>query len=125
MSDCGICIGGDYNDGYSEFYSTTFPKAKKQHQCEECFRKIEIGQAYQNTAGKYDGDFYVYKICLDCMNIQQGLSCGNIVYGNLWEQIYEIFPQFNTSCLTKIKTVSAKEYILERWRKWKGLENDK
>lgn len=47
----------------------------------------------------------------------------------LWDQLEEYggedgggaFEQFNTGCLARIKTASAKQYVRERYLKWKGL----
>ena len=122
MSECGICIGGSGDYESWEFCSYEKPKARKQHKCYECYRNISKGDVHEKISGKINGDFESYRICLDCVNIRDGLSCGEpIGIGELWENVYYIFNEFNTNCLAKIKTVSAKEYILERWRKWKGL----
>ena len=32
------------------------------------------------------------------------------------------FERLTTACLAKIETASAKAYMLERWRRWKGLD---
>lgn len=122
MTECGICIGGgDYDP--MDFCTVTYPKARKAHRCCECYRDIPKGVEYQRIAGKYDGQVDTYKTCLDCMNIRNGLQCDEGVgLGDLWEQVSYIFSEFNTTCLQKIKTVSAKEYMLERWNKWKFKE---
>lgn len=122
MVECGICIGSDVNGEYErgDFSNVEFPKARKVHHCEECRRDIKIGQVYEKYSGRWCGDFDSYKTCMDCVNIRNGLTCGNsILFGTLWEEIYYIFPHFTTACLQKVKTVTAKEYILERWREWK------
>ena len=64
---------------------------------------------------------------MDCYHIRNGLLCEGTGYGisNLWNEITEVFPDMKTTaCLAKIKTPSAKAYLLERWRKWKGLTKD-
>lgn len=120
--ECEVCIGGDDYEPW-EFYSDRTIKARKEHKCCECNRPITKGTEYQYISGKCDGYFSDYHTCLDCKNIRSGLSCGPVGLSMLWDEIEEVFDQFkNTACLSKIKTPSAKEYFLERWRKWKGLE---
>jgi len=92
----------------------------------ECLRIIEIGQEYERYSVKYDGAMSTHKTCMDCVNIRNGLTCSgdaSPAFGDLWMEIQENFRFLtSTACLTKIKTPSAKAYFLERWRKWKGLE---
>lgn len=52
-----------------DFYNHTYPKARKEHKCEYCGKKIEIGQKYSYETGKYDGDMFSRKLCLTCENI--------------------------------------------------------
>jgi hypothetical protein len=122
MGDCNICIGGGDYDGAWDFCSVSVVKARKPHKCCECGRGISIGTQYEKIAGKFDGDFSEAKSCLDCMNICNGLACGSVGLGNLWDEIYQIFGEVTTGCLAKIKTPSAKDYFLERWQVWKGLK---
>lgn len=42
---------------FPEFYNESFPKAKKQHRCCECYAPIEIGEEHLYYRGKWDGDF--------------------------------------------------------------------
>ena len=47
----------------------------------------------------------------------------------LWEELEQsggedggpAFEQFNSACLARVGTASAKAYLQERYRKWKGL----
>jgi hypothetical protein len=121
---CEVCIGnGDYDVG-PEFHDANVVKARKAHRCYECRRTITAGSYYESVVGKWDGDFLTFKTCLDCMNIRDGLTCGSgFTYGELWENISEVFDEINTGCLVKIETASAKAYLVHRWRKWKGLED--
>lgn len=124
MSDCNVCIGGGDYDGSPEFHDVTYPKSRKEHKCIECHRVIAKGSAYERSSGKFDGVFFSDCACMDCVNIRNGLACGeSVAYGNLWQEIAdcEVFQRFTTGCLDKIETASAKSYFLERWRKWKGL----
>lgn len=121
MSDCGICIGSDYNDGEScAFANARYHKARKIHHCQECGRDIAKGAEYERYSGVFDNAFFTHKTCMDCVEIRSGLTCGNgITFGHLWEEIYYIFPEVTIGCLERIKTPSAKAYFVERWNKWK------
>jgi hypothetical protein len=41
----------------------------------------------------------------------------------MWEDICEnLFPAMTTGCLARLKTAAAKEYLVRKWQKWKGLQ---
>lgn len=123
MSDCGVCIGGDYDcDGYSEFHALKIVKSRREHRCLECNRPIAKGVLYERATGKFDGEIYCSKVCMDCVNIREGLACGErVAAGVLWDEITAVMDQLTTGCVAKVETASAKEYLLQRWREWKGL----
>lgn len=124
MSDCGACIGGGDFDGYIQMFEQDVVKVRKDHQCTECRRIIPRGSICQRTSGKWEGKWLAEHTCMDCVNIGEGLSCGEPrSLGTLWEDVCEaVFPVMTTGCLQKIETASAKAYLLERWRAWKGIE---
>lgn len=45
-------------------------KARKQHQCCECYSEISSGEEYQFTSGIWDGEPSSYKICLSCVELR-------------------------------------------------------
>ena|ERR1700744_4138332 len=121
MSDCGVCIGSDDQDSAS-LCIVFWPKARKSHQCVECNRVIEIGQAYECVKMLFDGDWGRYKTCQVCAEIRTAFSCGAMVFGELWVDMKTYaFPKLNESCFNELHTVEAKKYLRERWMKWKGL----
>lgn len=125
--ECGVCIGGGDFDGTYEFSTSVTRKARKDYRCYECYRAISKGSQYHYFSGKYDGYLDQYRTCLDCHNIRIGLTCEGEAwpaFGNLWDDVTYSFRDLrSTACLTKIKTPSAKEYFLDRWRAWKFKEN--
>lgn len=129
MADCGVCISGGNLDGYFEMYEAGIVKIRKDHKCEECRRVIIKGQQCERVSGKWEGAFFAAHTCLDCVNIRDGLNCDGepIALGALWESIDEcdVFRNLTTGCLAKIETASAKAYLLERWRAWKGLSGER
>lgn len=122
MGECGVCIGGYDFDGQMECFNRKMVNSRKDHKCVECRRQIAKGIECEVTSGKWEGKFNSDYTCLDCMNIRDGLSCGEpMAIGMLGEDIDEHFSELTTGCLLKIETASAKAYLLERWNKWKGL----
>jgi hypothetical protein len=123
MSECGVCIGSDGDGEYPEFSEITYPKARKEHRCEECGRAIVAGETYQKVAGKFDGEFYCDKTCCQCAEIRDAFSCGGgwPMPGSLWEEMRDAFPALNSSCFDRLATPEAKQFLRERWMKWKGL----
>lgn len=122
MSECGVCIGYE-PDASSEFYNSRICRAKKSHKCGECRREIISGQEYEYASGKFDNDFFTFKTCADCTSIRDAFNCSqSVMHGELWQEMGDYgFQQMTTGCLNKVETASAKAYLVERWRKWKGL----
>ena len=52
-----------------DFYTQKNVKAKKTHECEFCGRKIIPGETYSYGCGKFDGEFFVRKLCDKCYNM--------------------------------------------------------
>lgn len=52
-----------------DFYNQKYVRARKHHKCEFCEKEIVPGEIYSYESGKYDGDFFVRKLCLTCFNI--------------------------------------------------------
>lgn len=52
-----------------DFYNQKNVKAKKTHECEFCGRKIIPGETYSYECGKFDGEFFVRKLCTVCANM--------------------------------------------------------
>ncbi len=70
-----------------DFYNHTYPKARKEHKCECCGQKIEIGQKYSYETGKYDGDMFSRKLCLVCENILQGYCSKESDEEFTWDEV--------------------------------------
>lgn len=124
MGDCGVCIGGGYGDydTPSLYERSIVQKSRKEARCYECRRVIPIGSSYERVRGSWDGELSTVRTCLDCMHIRDGFACeGSYGHGELWSDLADVFGEINTGCLAKIETASAKAYLMERWRKWKGI----
>jgi hypothetical protein len=124
MSDCDVCIGTDSLDESFDFFHVDKRKARKPHKCCECGMEIPLRAVYEHVIGKYDGEFQKYDTCSICVDIRDVFTCGNSwYYGKLWEEMQEYaFDRLTTAspCFMKLGP-EAKAFVLERWRKWKGL----
>ncbi len=125
MSNCGVCIGGSSIDGYVEMYNCEFVKSRKDHRCVECSRVIAKGSQYQRISFLWEGAFETHHTCSDCAEIRSAFDCSQvdeaIQFGELWNELTPAFREMTTGCLTKLESASAKAYLMERWREWKGL----
>lgn len=52
-----------------DFYDSHSPVAKKKHKCEMCGGDILPGERYSYETGKWDGEFFVRKMHLDCASV--------------------------------------------------------
>ena len=73
-----------------EFYNERHPVARKQHRCECCKKIIDVGERYNYSAGKYDGDFFVRHLCLMCSQIFS-MFCTDALDGEefVWDEVLE------------------------------------
>lgn len=46
-----------------ELFGGGFQRARKIHECWTCGRKIQVGETYYKTNGKYDGNMFSVKHC--------------------------------------------------------------
>ncbi len=125
MRDCEVCIGGNRGFDIGD-YEQSVERSKCDFECSECERPFQFGTVHELTTGYNDddGEPVRYTACMDCRHIALGLSCnGDRVHGTLWEDLEEDagFEGFSEACVAKVQTVSAKRYLVERWKKWKGL----
>lgn len=119
---CDVCLGDEPDGEYCEFYEAKIVTAKKSHKCIECDIEIKPGQRYEVVSGFFDGEFFRQKTCLLCAELREAFCCdgSQIMQTMLWETITEnLFPRMTTGCLQKIKTAEAKQFLIDRWNKWK------
>lgn len=104
--------------------STPESEYPKPHKCVECGGTILPGERYQKVCGKYEGSFYAEKSCACCAEIRTAFTCeGGELVGNMWDEMQDyVLPELTTAnqCFQKLSP-AAKEFLLAKWRKWKGL----
>lgn len=86
--DYSVFCESDF-DGSLSFSTSRFRKASKQHKCDECHGSILLGERYEYTAGKQDGDMWDNKTCPRCLAlvdwIKAYVPCYCRMYGALFE----------------------------------------
>jgi hypothetical protein len=117
------CIYTSAGENQAEVCGMLMVKARKPATCCECGDPIRPGDRYEVTSGKWDGEWSSFKTCLPCKEIRETFCCEGWVYGTLWRDAAEsIFEGLTTGCVAKLETAAAKEKLLDRWRRWRGLE---
>lgn len=56
------------------FWNSRYRKARKEHRCEYCGKKIKIGETYSRETGIYEGDFNDYAMCARCRAIWHDMT---------------------------------------------------
>lgn len=104
------------HDGGPEYSNIKFPKARKTHQCGECYRDILPGEKYEKITAKWDGDFSTHKTCLDCRSIRDQFFT-SWMYGQIWEHldnfIADVSGEISESCIAEL-TPMAREKVCEK-----------
>lgn len=120
MSDCGVCLSGF--DGQSDFVNVVRRVSRKSRRCCECSKTIAVGETYEASSGKSEGDFWSFATCLICAEIADAFYCdGRIFGGCLWDDMDNVLSEMTTGCLNRLRTAAAKAELLRRWRERKGL----
>ena len=88
---CSISSGDSCNASVS---SEKHPKARIEHTCSECYRKIQKGEIYESYRAIYDGSWYTTKTCIDCESVRNALLC-NWECETVWESIFEHYSGSN------------------------------
>lgn len=66
-------------------------RARKQHQCDECFRAIDPGEPYQYWTVAYEGSVDTQRMCQHCWNtIELGSSFTGCPKRWYWEQVHDL-----------------------------------
>ena len=125
MSNCEVCIADDFGDEFYRVAKMENRTARKPHECHECGQPIAIGAKYEHFWGTAaDSGSDTFDTCALCVEVRNVFTCGlGWVFGNLWKSMEEhAFPVLTTAtnCFRQLSP-EAKEYVLQRWRKWKGL----
>ena len=73
----------DYSDGtVTHIEQGRYVKARREHKCMECARRIDAGETYFAEVYVFDGRITRHKTCAHCMVVRNWLSdeCGGWLY---------------------------------------------
>ena len=118
---CTCEIDGDFYGNAPTVFTEANRKARKQHVCCECFRKIESGETYRDESGMWGGEFRTYKTCADCLSVRDVYFC-SWTYGEIWEDVHGLIvdsdgQSFLDARLGKV-TPAARAKICEQVEQW-------
>ena len=108
------CISADI-DEYSTVLFDKIVTARKEHTCDECREKIKIGDRHRVEKTLYDGEFEVFRTCLDCNSVREHLVCA-FSWNCMWELVSESLRDFgNQQPWARIGrlTPKAREKVLD------------
>lgn len=116
------CVSGADADSFITELSQGMRKARKPHRCCECHAAINPGDSYEDVAGVDGNAFVTYKTCGPCVEIRTHFCDGSWLYGGLWEDMENCFPELVAGgpCLKGL-SAAAKAKLFAQWRDWKGL----
>jgi hypothetical protein len=120
MSDCGVCVGGNY-DFETTGYRCVIVHARQEWECIECGCKIPKATRYELASGFTEGSHWNSKTCLICAEIAAAFCCNGRTHGNFWEDFdgAEAFSKLTTGCFSNLQTPEAKAELQRRWIAWK------
>jgi len=125
--DCACQIDIDI-DGSCDFMSQKIVKARKQHKCCECYRDIYPDEKYEYVSGVWEGNFDVYKTCIDCTSIRKALFCTYYfteLYEDLYNHLEDIDGIISEECMlmmtipARIKVADMLDDYYERMEAWR------
>jgi len=126
MMDCSCVYADDYD--CPEFYHKDVRKARKEHVCEECRRKIMPGERYEHVRGKWDGRVDSYKTCADCLSIRDTFFCGGYGHGGVlydFEEHIRCCDGHLDGALIGELTKGARDYVCDLVEEfWKENEDE-
>ena len=112
-----MCMIEDCDEQYT-VYRQQVLKAKKQHKCTECKRVIERGETYRRTAGLYDGEWTIGKVCAHCKTATDWLkaNCGGYLDHSVLEDMEQHFEEYSRMDLARV--------VVGMRRSWKRIRSD-
>ena len=91
------------DDESPSFFNQRIVKTKKSHKCIECGHRIQPGEEYEYTVGKWEGDFSSFATCIPCADLREALNdVGCIRFGELNEEYYAYLETHRFSTPTDI-----------------------
>ena len=83
----------------ADLYQQSVRRARKEHRCAECYRRIEAGETYRYVFGVWSGVSSSYHVCQHCNIALLWLvaECIGFMHGGIKEEIHEHAQEYNRS----------------------------
>lgn len=85
---CDCSVEYDYSDN-AEVFRVKMVRARKEHVCCECGKKIKSRSLYEYVFGIWNGEPSIFKTCASCAVIRDDYCPSGAIYGHLAETIKE------------------------------------
>jgi hypothetical protein len=105
-----------YDGDGGKFWRETKRRARKDHRCTECRRRIQSGEEYWSSFGVHEyGGAYTGKTCAHCHVAQEWLmkQCDGFIYEMVREDIEEHVLEFGL-----VSTYSLARLAVGMRRRW-------
>lgn len=113
--ECSCSIDMDYDGSGPDRHTEKIRTARKTHVCFECVKDIQPGEQYEYASGLWDGEYSIYKTCLDCKSIRDTFF-SSWVYTQVWEAFQDEFGYVDSvvpeSCIAEL-TPGARARVCE------------
>lgn len=110
--ECSCQIDAGVDDCV-EVLSEKYTTSRFNRTCEECGRKIPIGEIHVREIYEYDGEYATHRTCDDCMSIRKNMV-ESFYYGQIREMVSEEIEycggEIPESCISKL-TPHAREWV--------------
>jgi len=134
MSECGVCLFSDASDCEGMIDDASIVVLDNDQRCSECGLVVLAGAPIEEATWYEDDDedeepgepedkTPIYT-CVVCAEIADAFYCegdGRMYGGGLWDSMYQVMGELNSSCFDRLSSPEAKAYLRQRWMKWKGI----
>nr|MDD3417570.1 hypothetical protein [Lachnospiraceae bacterium] len=88
------------------FWNSRKHKARKEHKCQYCGKKILIGETYNRETGIYESEFNDYCLCERCRWVLTNIDNESDELGDFYDAIFEFDLVSCPSC----GSINLREY---------------
>jgi hypothetical protein len=68
---------------YPEFYvPAEWREARRVHRCEECGGGIQLGELHRYGRGRFEGEFYDWRMCARCDALHRAHTAAQATFGD-------------------------------------------
>ncbi len=115
--ECECTVDFNTNDGdITSYYYKDMVKGIKDHECEECGKKILKGEKHEAFNGVYDCTWQSYRTCEDCLSLRNEFFSKGWIFGEVWDDfrcfIHDCNFELPEDCISGL-TENARSKVCE------------